>query len=197
MQGKYSVYKNKKSSFNALRVTLGFKRAAEASNLPPSSALAAWGKRKASKHPQSHMNKSIFPPRMRGGITCFPPLFSLFVWHGAPVQSPLFLSPPTVYIYFKRNTTNVQHPLWMPGLDSQRCPTTLRRLLFFCVVSQYDTASSLVETDQCDLRKCLWNQRKLEFKRIFIVAKSISVRAVKTRMGNKTRCTRVTQFQIK
>lgn len=84
------------------------------SNLPPSSALTDEGKRKASKHPHSHMNKSIF------SLVCGEnsPLLLLFVilcLSKTKVQSkvpfPLFLAT----VSLKRNTSSVQNPLKMPG----------------------------------------------------------------------------------
>lgn len=156
-------------------MTLVLKRAAEVSNLPPSSALAAWGKRKASKHPQSHMKKYIFPSQCGEKPPAFLLCLGVCLRRSSSPKCPF----PLLDLFQAQKNTCVQNPVQQTAL----------RLLFLWVVPAYDTAPSLVETGQCDVRKSKRNQRKLEFTRIFTVAKSMSVRTVLAK--------RAREFQIK
>lgn len=87
------------------------------SDLPPSSALTAEGERKASKHPQSHMNKSIFFPRMWRKKHLFSSSVVLFCLSETTLQSKVHLFFPFSQFCFslRRNTSSGQHPTQMPG----------------------------------------------------------------------------------
>lgn len=134
-------------------MTVWSEQAAKVSNLPPSSAVTPEDQRKGSKHPKSHMNKSIFFSFRCEKSPPFCSVMVLFCVYGTKLESRALSFPLSPHFFFEArlscSTANA-------GLHSQ-VSTGLTLLQRCSCVNGLWQRVLLLSGNQCVLH-FLWNR---------------------------------------